>query len=77
MTVEFEIEGQNFTALNGGPYFKFSEAISFQVPCETQDEIAITGNAYPPEGRSRNAVGSRTGSACPGRRMAAAADAVV
>jgi predicted 3-demethylubiquinone-9 3-methyltransferase (glyoxalase superfamily) len=39
MTVEFEIEGQNFTALNGGPHFKFNEAISFQVPCETQAEI--------------------------------------
>ena len=39
MTVEFEINGQRFTALNGGPHFKFSEAISFQVMCETQDEI--------------------------------------
>ena len=39
MTVEFELEGERFTALNGGPHFRFSEAISFQVPCETQDEI--------------------------------------
>jgi predicted 3-demethylubiquinone-9 3-methyltransferase (glyoxalase superfamily) len=39
MTVEFEIEGQNFTALNGGPHFNFNEAISFQIPCETQEEI--------------------------------------
>jgi predicted 3-demethylubiquinone-9 3-methyltransferase (glyoxalase superfamily) len=39
MVVEFEIEGQTFTALNGGPLFKFSEAISFQVMCDTQDEI--------------------------------------
>jgi predicted 3-demethylubiquinone-9 3-methyltransferase (glyoxalase superfamily) len=39
MTVEFEIEGQSFTALNGGPHFKFNEAISFQLPCETQEEI--------------------------------------
>lgn len=39
MTVEFEIDGQSFTALNGGPVFKFSEAISFQVHCETQEEI--------------------------------------
>src|SRR5512144_45536 len=39
MTVEFEIEGQNFTALNGGSHFKFNEAISFQIPCETQEEI--------------------------------------
>jgi predicted 3-demethylubiquinone-9 3-methyltransferase (glyoxalase superfamily) len=39
MTAEFEIAGQNFVALNGGPHFKFSEAISFQVMCDTQEEI--------------------------------------
>jgi predicted 3-demethylubiquinone-9 3-methyltransferase (glyoxalase superfamily) len=39
LVVEFEIAGQIFTALNGGPHFKFSEAISFQVMCDTQDEI--------------------------------------
>lgn len=39
MTVEFEIEGQKFLALNGGPTFKFNEAISFQVYCETQEEV--------------------------------------
>jgi len=39
MAVGFEIEGQSFTALNGGPQFKFSPAISFQIPCETQEEI--------------------------------------
>jgi predicted 3-demethylubiquinone-9 3-methyltransferase (glyoxalase superfamily) len=39
MTVEFEINGQPFTALNGGPIFKFNEAVSFQVICETQAEI--------------------------------------
>jgi predicted 3-demethylubiquinone-9 3-methyltransferase (glyoxalase superfamily) len=39
MTVEFEIEGQKFLALNGGPQFKFSEAISFQILCETQAEV--------------------------------------
>jgi predicted 3-demethylubiquinone-9 3-methyltransferase (glyoxalase superfamily) len=39
MTVAFELEGQIFTALNGGPIFKFNEAISFQVSCETQDEV--------------------------------------
>ena len=38
-TVEFEIEGQEFIALNGGPIFKFNEAISFQVCCETQEEV--------------------------------------
>ncbi|MFT3753891.1 MAG: VOC family protein [Paludibacter sp.] len=39
MTVVFQINGQQFTALNGGPIFKFSEAISFQVFCDTQEEI--------------------------------------
>jgi len=39
LTVEFEIAGQRLTALNGGPQFKFSEAISFEVYCETQPEI--------------------------------------
>ncbi len=39
MVVEFEIAGQTFTALNGGPQFKFSEAVSFQVMCDGQDEI--------------------------------------
>ena len=39
MIVEFELEGQTFTALNGGPHFKFNEAVSFQIMCDTQDEI--------------------------------------
>ena len=39
MTVEFELGGHTFTALNGGPVFKFNEAISFQVMCDTQEEI--------------------------------------
>jgi predicted 3-demethylubiquinone-9 3-methyltransferase (glyoxalase superfamily) len=39
MTVEFEIEGQTLVALNGGPHFKFTEAFSLQVNCETQAEI--------------------------------------
>ena len=39
MTVLFEIEGREFSALNGGPLFKFSEAVSFVVSCETQAEI--------------------------------------
>lgn len=39
MTVVFELDGQSFTALNGGPVFKFNEAVSFQVMCATQDEI--------------------------------------
>jgi predicted 3-demethylubiquinone-9 3-methyltransferase (glyoxalase superfamily) len=39
MAVEFELEGQKFVGLNGGPQFKFDEAISFQISCETQAEI--------------------------------------
>ena len=39
MTVEFELDGETFTALNGGPDFKFNEAISFQIMCETQEEV--------------------------------------
>lgn len=39
MTVEFELEGQRFTAINGGPEFRFDEAVSLLVNCETQDEI--------------------------------------
>jgi predicted 3-demethylubiquinone-9 3-methyltransferase (glyoxalase superfamily) len=39
MIASFELEGQRFTALNGGPHFKFTEAVSFVVNCETQDEV--------------------------------------
>jgi predicted 3-demethylubiquinone-9 3-methyltransferase (glyoxalase superfamily) len=39
MAVEFELEGQKFAALNGGPHFKFDEAISFQIHCKDQEEV--------------------------------------
>jgi predicted 3-demethylubiquinone-9 3-methyltransferase (glyoxalase superfamily) len=39
MTVEFDLNGQKFTALNGGPHFKFNEAISFQIMCQNQQEV--------------------------------------
>jgi predicted 3-demethylubiquinone-9 3-methyltransferase (glyoxalase superfamily) len=39
MTAKFQIEGQDFMALNGGPYFKFTPAISFFVDCENQEEV--------------------------------------
>ena len=51
MVVEFELDGQTFTALNGGPHFKFSEAISFQVMCDTQDEIDHFWNRLSEGGR--------------------------
>jgi len=41
MTVEFTLEGQRFTALNGGPHFKFTEAVSFMVGCEDQEEVDL------------------------------------
>ena len=39
LTVPFELDGQEFVALNGGPKFKFTEAISFTVNCERQEEV--------------------------------------
>ena len=39
MTVDFELDGRQFVALNGGPEFTFNEAISFQVNCETQEDV--------------------------------------
>jgi len=39
LTVAFELDGRPFTALNGGPQFKFNEAVSFQIPCRNQEEI--------------------------------------
>ena len=45
LTVGFELRGQEFVALNGGPEFTFSEALSFQVSCESQDEVDRFWNA--------------------------------
>ena len=45
MVVAFELDGQKFVALNGGPQFSFSEAISFQVSCESQEEVDHYWNA--------------------------------
>lgn len=39
MTVEFELDGQPFTALNGGPHFQFNEAVSFTIECSSQEEV--------------------------------------
>jgi predicted 3-demethylubiquinone-9 3-methyltransferase (glyoxalase superfamily) len=39
MTVHFELDGQPFIALNGGPHFEFNEAVSFSVDCQTQEEV--------------------------------------
>jgi predicted 3-demethylubiquinone-9 3-methyltransferase (glyoxalase superfamily) len=45
MTVAFELQGQSFTALNGGPIFKFNEAVSLQINCDTQQEVDHFWNA--------------------------------
>ena len=50
LTVEFELDGTKFTALNGGPDFKFNEAISLQIFCETQEEIDYYWNKLTPGG---------------------------
>lgn len=51
MVVEFELDGQTFTALNGGPQFKFSESVSLQVMCDTQEEIDHFWNRLSQGGR--------------------------
>jgi len=51
MVMEFELFGQNFMALNGGPIFQFSPAISFMVHCETQDEVDTYWDKLAADGR--------------------------
>jgi len=67
MTVTFELDGQQFVALNGGPDFSFTEAVSLQVSCETQEEVDRFWNSLSEEGRKGRVVGSRTSTACRGR----------
>jgi predicted 3-demethylubiquinone-9 3-methyltransferase (glyoxalase superfamily) len=50
LTVEFEIEGRMFTGLNGGPQFKFNEAISLMVHCKDQKEVDATWDALLADG---------------------------
>lgn len=51
MTIAFELEGQKFTALNGGPEFQFNSAISFVVSCNTQEEIDYYWNQLTKDGK--------------------------
>jgi uncharacterized glyoxalase superfamily protein PhnB len=68
MTVEFTLDRVEFVALNGGPQFKFTEAISFSVNCETQDGTIISGRNFPPMAdRLGRAAGSKTNSVSRGR----------
>jgi len=53
MTVSFELAGQKFVALNGGPHFKFTEAISFLVHCENQQEVDDYWNSLSPDGEGQ------------------------
>jgi len=57
LTVEFELEGMPFTALNGGPMFKFNEAVSIQVPCKTQEEIDYYWSALTADGGQESQCG--------------------
>jgi predicted 3-demethylubiquinone-9 3-methyltransferase (glyoxalase superfamily) len=57
LTVEFEIEGQRFTALNGGPQFKFNESVSFVVHCETQEEVDYFWGKLTADGGQESACG--------------------
>ncbi len=50
MVVEFELDGQPFSALNGGPHFKFNEAVSFVIPCQDQKEIDYYWDKLTPGG---------------------------
>jgi predicted 3-demethylubiquinone-9 3-methyltransferase (glyoxalase superfamily) len=57
LTIEFEIEGQRFVALNGGPQFKFNESVSFVINCETQDEVDYFWGKLIADGGEESACG--------------------
>jgi predicted 3-demethylubiquinone-9 3-methyltransferase (glyoxalase superfamily) len=57
LTIEFELEGQKFVALNGGPLFKFNESISFVVNCEAQEEVDYFWEKLTADGGQESACG--------------------
>ena len=57
LTIEFEIQGQKFVALNGGPMFKFNESVSFVVNCETQEEVDYFWGKLSSDGGEESACG--------------------
>ena len=67
MTVAFQLDGQEFVALNGGPQYKFTEAVSFVVNCQTQEEWMNIGRSSRTEVRKYNAAGSKTNTAYRGK----------
>jgi len=66
MTAKFQLEEQEFIALNGGPQFKFTEAISFLVNCETQREVDEFWEKLSDAERNRDAAGLKTSLVCHG-----------
>jgi len=67
MVLTFELDGKKFMGLNGGPLFKFNEAVSFVVSCATQEEIDYFWSRLTEGGRKASVAGSRTNSGFPGR----------
>ena len=68
MTVEFELDGQRFVGINGGPQFTFDEAVSFQITCADQDEVDYYWERLSEVGQEGGrAAGSRTATGCRGR----------
>ena len=57
LTIEFEIEGQKFVALNGGPLFNFNESVSFVINCETQEEVDYFWEKLTADGGEESACG--------------------
>ena len=57
LTVEFELNGQRFVGINGGPNFTFDEAISFEIDCETRRSSTTTGRRSPRAARRASAAG--------------------
>jgi predicted 3-demethylubiquinone-9 3-methyltransferase (glyoxalase superfamily) len=57
LTIEFEIEGQKFVALNGGPFFKFNESVSFVVNCDSQEEVNYFWEKLTANGGEESACG--------------------
>ena len=57
LTIEFELEGQKFVGLNGGPHFKFTEAVSFVINCDTQEEVDQFWNKLTADGGQESQCG--------------------
>jgi predicted 3-demethylubiquinone-9 3-methyltransferase (glyoxalase superfamily) len=67
LTIAFELDGQKFTALNGGPHFKFTEAVSFVVRCDTQEEVDYYWSKLSAGGTEIQCGWLKISSASPGR----------